>query len=131
MPYDDDNSIPPEHHRRRSRDHINWMRVGKYVLFSLPVWGPGAWTVVTFGLEVHRQWMVFEALPKRVADLERTAKEHEDIDKRIASLERYRCILGYDPGGKFGEKSTLPRDRRNECRAAIPEMAAAAPAPER
>ena len=122
-------SIPPVASRRRSTDKVDWLKVGKVVLYSLPLWGPIAWQGVTHALVLHRQWLVFDALPQKVADLEQTAKEHADIEKRIASLERYRCILGYDPGGKFGQKTTLPRDRRNECRVtAIPEMAAA-PAP--
>jgi hypothetical protein len=132
MPYDSTDasmSIPPSS-RRRSTDKVDWLKVGKVVLYSLPLWGPIMWQGVTCGLELHAQWLVFAALPQKVADLERTAKEHTDIEKRIASLERYRCILGYDPGGKFGQKTTLPRERRNECRVAIPEMAAA-PTPSR
>lgn len=117
MGYDDDSSVSiPPTSRRRSTDKINWPKVAKVVLYSLPLWGPIAWQGVTQALVLHRQWLVFDALPQKVADLERTAKEHADIDKRIASLERYRCILGYDPGGKLGQASILPRDRRGECR---------------
>lgn len=126
MPYEDAASIPPERHRRRSHDHINWSRVAKYVLLSMPVWGPGAWTGVGMALEVHRQWLDFQKLPARVNQLEQEVQEHEKLEQKISSLERYRCILGYDPGGKFGEKTTLPRERRSECRTPLPEAAAAA-----
>jgi len=134
MPYEDESlSIPPEptaeRHRRRGSDRINWRRVALYVLGSLPVWGPGAWQAVSIGLEVHRQWLVFVKMPDQIKELEDTAKEHDDLVKRLASLERYRCILGYDPGGKLGQATILPRDRRSECRASLTEMAQPAPAP--
>jgi hypothetical protein len=132
MPYEE--TIPPpgpstQHHHRRKIDHVDWMKVARAVLLSLPMWGSGLWMAVTWGLEAHSQWLLFKELPAKIVALEKVAGEHVDLVKRLASLERYRCILGYDPGGKFGEKTTLPRDRRNECRVtAIPEMAAA-PAP--
>jgi hypothetical protein len=118
----------PDKQRRRSADHIDWIRVAKYVLLSLPMWGPATWKIGEMLFAVHSQWIVFQGMSPRIEELETTSKEHADLAKRLASLERYRCILGYDPGGRFGEKTVLPRDRRNECRTAIPEMAAA-PAP--
>lgn len=29
---------------------------------------------------------------------------------------RWRCVLGWDPGGKVGPATILPRERRAECR---------------
>jgi len=121
VPYEDESlSVPPEpaaRLRRRGSDHVNWRRVARAVLLSAPAWGPAAWWVVATGLEAHRQWIEFSKMPGQIKQLEDAAEEHEDLAKRLASLERYRCILGYDPGGKLGQASILPRDKRGECRA--------------
>jgi hypothetical protein len=119
MSYEDESlSIPPEPRsaRRRKDDHVDWWKVARVVAFSSPLWGPGLWQTVSVGLQVHAQWLVFQKLPAKIAELEEAAEAHEDLDKRLASLERYRCVLGYDPGGAFGKASILPRDRRSECR---------------
>lgn len=111
-------SIPPEPRsaRRRKDDRVDWLKVARVVAFSSPVWGPGLWQVVSMGLSAHSQWLAFQQLPARIEELEQTAKAHVDFEKRISSLERYRCILGYDPGGKLGQATILPRDRRADCR---------------
>jgi hypothetical protein len=116
MSYEDESlSIPPEtaaaRHRRRGGDHVNWRRVVRAVVLSTPVWGPAAWWIVSTGLETYGQWLEFAKLPGQIRAL-----EDADLAKRLASLERYRCILGYDPGGALGKASILPRDRRSECR---------------
>ena len=121
MPYEDESlSIPPEpaavKHRRRGTDHVDWRRVAVYVMGSSTIWAPALWYAAGVVFDAHAQWLEFAKMPGRIADLERSAKEHEGLDKRLASLERYRCILGYDPGGKLGQASILPRDRRSECR---------------
>lgn len=128
-------SMPPEGAaaRRRRSDRVDWLKVAKVVGYSAPVWAPMLWQVVGYGLQAHTQWLSFEKLPTRIEQLEQTAKEHTDFEKRLLSLERYRCILGYDPGGRLGQATILPRDRRAECRVLPNEMAAApaAPAPTR
>jgi hypothetical protein len=67
-------------------------------------------------------------MPPRIQDLEETAKEHAELVKRLESLERYRCVLGYDPGGVFGKASILARNDRAQCRTMPVDLALPAPA---
>jgi hypothetical protein len=116
MPYDDDTSIPPTgKQRRRDTDRINWIKVAKAVVLSSPAWASIVWIGFGYLFEIHAQWLVFQQLPDRIEQLEQRAKEHADIEKKLASLERYRCILGYDPGGKLGRATILARDNRQQC----------------
>lgn len=130
--YDEDDSsasIPPEpvaRHKRRSNDRINWRRVMITAAMSMPITGPGIYQGGIMLMDAHAQWLEFKKMPARLEQLEERTKEHEALEKKLASLERWRCVLGYDPGGKLGQATILPRDRRAECRA---NAAEAAPAP--
>ena len=111
MPYDEDSiSIPPTPSRRRSSDKINWMKVAKAVLYTMPIWGTTAWQAVNIFFQVKTAIESIPGLEARVVTVEKVAAD-------VERLKRWQCILGYDPGGKLGTATILPRDKRDACRA--------------
>lgn len=103
--------------RTRKSDKIDWPRVAKYVLISMPVWGPTTWGAVNYGIQIRDQWTLMQkevpALRREIDELKKVAKEDHTgqlalHERRLKKVERWKCILGWDPHSE-------PRDRDRVC----------------
>lgn len=117
MPYDDEDSIPPEsipptRSRRRTTDHVSLRRILLSLAMSTPITVPGIWQGGKAALDAHAQWVELNKLPARIAALEAKLEEVDPHEAEIERLKRWQCIIGWDP-----PKSILPRDQRAQCRA--------------
>lgn len=92
-----DESIPPGKLKRRSGDVISMQRIVMALLASTPLTIPGVIKGGQMVLDIHMQWIEMQKDHERLHEIERQLAVADPHEKRLDSLERWKCVLGWDP----------------------------------